>query len=114
MKRILATVHVSDCGESGLATFHAILPILLASKPLRRAARPPTEFPGRAARRFAQARAHDGRRRNRHERAGKGIDIHSAPAGRAGHALTKFSVLITFEGALRPIAKLRTDVRSPS
>src|SRR5262249_59202455 len=31
---------------------------------------------------FAQARAHDGRRRDRDERAGQGLGVHGAPAGR--------------------------------
>jgi hypothetical protein len=34
---------------------------------------------------FAQARAHDGRGRHRHERAGERLGVHGAPAGRREH-----------------------------
>ena len=34
--------------------------------------------------------AHDGRRRDRDERAGQGLGVYGATAGRCRHALTKF------------------------
>src|SRR5262249_7111729 len=37
---------------------------------------------GMSPRHHAQARAHDGRRRDRGERAGQGLGVHRAPAGR--------------------------------
>jgi hypothetical protein len=51
---------------------------------------------------LAQARAHDGRRRDRRKRSGEGIGLYSPPTGRARHALTLLGLCAAKRRALRP------------
>jgi len=69
--------HRHDCRTAG-ETVPGFHPGRFAhSAPLRRDGARPCHL--------AQARAHDGRRRDGDERAGQGLGLHRAPAGRAGH-----------------------------
>src|SRR5262249_29755632 len=76
-------------------------------------------FPDRAALRwhwprpcaFAQARSHDGRRRNRDERNGQGIGVHAAPAQRRRTVKQRFGTPMSEMGS-QPI-KLRASILSP-